>query len=133
MSGSPVDEKLVQFANKFSNPETTIILIHIIIIQRSFPLDIDDENSYNKAEKTLKSLETQTRKIHPSTFGEIIQARHAGSAILEMVKINKPRLLIIGTNKKSNGKLKVGENAQFILKNSICPTILYKDNNFKNE
>ena len=133
MSGSPVDEKLVQFANKFSNPETTIILIHIIIIKRSFPLDIDDENSYNKAEKTLKSLENKTRKIHPSTFGEIIQARHAGSAILEMVKINKPRLLIIGTNKKANGRLDIGENAQFVLKNNICPTILYKDNNFKNE
>ena len=120
----------MQFASKFSNPETTIILIHIIIIQRSFPLDIEDENSHNEAEKTLKSLENKTRKIHPSTFGEIIQARHAGSGILEMVKINKPRLLIIGTNKKSNGKLDIGKNAQFILKNNICPTILYKDNNF---
>ena len=123
----------MQFASRFSNPETTIVLIHIIIIQRSFPLDIENENSYNKAEKTLKSLENKTRKIHPSTFGEIIQARHAGSAILEMVKINKPRLLIIGTNKKANGRLDIGENAQFVLKNNICPTILYKDNNFKNE
>ena len=123
----------MQFASEFSNPETTIILIHIIIIQRSLPLDIENENSYNKAEKTLKSLENKTRKIHPSTFGEIIQARHAGSAILEMVKINKPRLLIIGTNKKANGGLDIGENAQFVLKNNICPTILYKDNNFKNE
>ena len=120
----------MQFASEFSNPETTIVLIHIIIIQRSFPLDIEDENSYNEAEKTLKSLENKTRKIHPSTFGEIIQARHAGSGILEMVKINKPRLLIIGTNKKSNGKLDIGKNAQFVLKNNICPTILYKDNNF---
>jgi len=120
----------VQFAREFSNPETTIILIHIIIIQRSLPLDIDDEHSYNKAEKTLKSLENKTRKIHPSTFGEIIQARHAGSAILEMVKINKPRLLIIGTNKKTNEKFNIGKNAQFVLKNNICPTMLYKDNDF---
>ena len=116
----------MQFASEFSNPETTIILIHIIIIQRSLPLDIENENSYNEAEKTLRTLENKTRKIHPSTFGEIIQARHAGSAILEMVKINKPKLLIIGTNKKSNGKFDIGKNAQFVLKNNICPTILYK-------
>ena len=42
----------MQFASEFSNPETTIVLIHIIIIQRSFPLDIENENSYNEAEKT---------------------------------------------------------------------------------
>tara|TARA_B100001179_G_C18593832_1_gene406119 strand:- start:392 stop:754 length:363 start_codon:yes stop_codon:yes gene_type:complete len=117
----------VQCADAFSNPETTIILIHVIIIHRSSPLDIDDENSYNKAEKTLKSLENQIRKIHPSTFGEIIQARHAGAAILEMVKVNKPRLLILGANKKENGKFDIGKNAKFVLKNNICPTILYKD------
>ena len=70
----------MQSAGAFSNPETTIILIHVIIIQRSSQLDINDENSYNKAEKTLKSLENKIRKIHPSAFGEIIQARHAGAA-----------------------------------------------------
>ncbi len=123
----------MQFASEFSNPETTIVLIHIIIIQRSLPLDIDDENSFIKAEKILESLENKTRKIHSSTFGEIIQGRHAGSAILEMVKINKPRLLIIGTNKKANGKLNIGKNAQFVLKNNICPTILYKDNDFNEQ
>ena len=117
----------MQCANAFSNPETTIILIHVIIIHRSSPLDIDDENSYNKAEKTLKSLENKIRKIHPSTFGEIIQARHAGAAILEMVKVNKPRLLILGANKKENGKFDIGINAKFVLKNNICPTILYKN------
>ena len=54
----------MQFASEFSNPETTIILIHIIIIQRSLPLDIDDEHSYNKAEKTLKSLErSEERRV----------------------------------------------------------------------
>ena len=103
----------MQCAGAFSNPETTIILIHVIIIQRSSPLDIDDENSYNKAEKTLKSLENKIRKIHPSTFGEIIQARHAGAAILEMVKINKPKLLILGANKKENEKFDLGKNAKF--------------------
>ena len=118
----------MQCADTFSNPKTTIILIHVIIIERSSPLDID--NSYNKAEKTLKSLENKIRKMHPSTFGEIIQARHAGAAILEMVKINKPRLLILGANKKENENFDIGENAQFVLKNNICPTILYKDPNF---
>lgn len=117
----------MQYADAFSNPETTIILIYVIIIQRSSQLDINDENSYNKAEKTLKSLENKIRKIHPSAFGEIIQARHAGAAILEMVKINKPRLLILGANKKENGRFDIGENAQFVLKHNICPTILYKD------
>ena len=117
----------MQCADAFSNPETTIILIHVIIIHRSSPLDIDDENSYNKAPKTLKLLENKIRKIHPSTFGEIIQARHAGAAILEMVKVNKPRLLILGANKKENGKFDIGINAKFVLKNNICPTILYKN------
>ena len=44
-----------------------------------------------------------------------------------MVKINKPRLLILGANKKENGRFDIGENAQFVLKHNICPTILYKD------
>ena len=117
----------MQYADAFSNPETTIILIHVIIIHRSSPLDIDDENSYNKAEKTLKFLENKIRKIHPSAFGEIIQARHVGAAILEMVKINKPRLLVLGVNNKEKEKFDIGENAQYVLTNNICPTILYKD------
>ena len=44
----------MQSAGAFSNPETTIILIHVIIIERSSPLDIDNKNSYNKAEKNTE-------------------------------------------------------------------------------
>ena len=39
-------------------------------------------------------------------YGEIIQSRHAGSAIIEIININKPKLLIIGANEKEKSALK---------------------------
>jgi nucleotide-binding universal stress UspA family protein len=116
---------LIENAIEISDEDTEICLLYVIIIPKSKALDVEDEKSFENAENILKKLETKYKKIS-KMYGEIIQSRHAGSAIIEIVNINKPKLLIIGANEKEGSNTIIGSNASYILNNIICPTIIYK-------
>ncbi|MFL2768048.1 MAG: universal stress protein [Dehalococcoidia bacterium] len=125
ISGSYLDNNLIENAIEISDEDTEICLLYVIIIPKSKALDVEDEKSFANAENILKKIETKYKKIS-KMYGEIIQSRHAGSAIIEIVNINKPKLLIIGANEKEGSNAIIGSNASYILNNIICPTIIYK-------
>ena len=91
--------------------------------KRSYP----NELGQMLTEKTKEFYFCHNCSISGETSSELL--RRAWGNIKSHSNANI-MLLIIGTNKKSNGKFDIGENAQFVLKNNICPTILYKHNNF---
>jgi len=99
----------------------------VIIIPRGKELDIEDHESFQKAEKILNQLEHKFKKTNETIYGEIIQARHAGAAIMEIAKTNNTKFLIIGANKNRKKTHEIGLNASYILKNQSCPTIIYKE------
>ena len=125
ISGSYLDENLIKNAIEISDENTEICLLYVIIIPKSKALDIEDEKSFTKAENILKKLEIKYKKFS-KMYGEIIQSRHAGSAIIEIININRPKLLIIGATEKEDSSTTIGSNANYILNNIICPTIIYK-------
>jgi hypothetical protein len=118
---------LIRFAINLSDDNSEICLLYVIIIPREKELDIEDHKSFQKAEKILKQLEQEFQNTHGNIYGEIIQARHAGAAIIEIAKINNPQFLIIGANKCKNTTSKIGLNASYILNNQACSTIIYKE------
>jgi len=125
ISGSYLDDNLIKNAIEISDENTEICLLYVIIIPKSKALDIEDEKSFTKAENILKKLEIKYKKFS-NMYGEIIQSRHAGSAIIEIININKPKLLIIGANEKEKSEVPIGSNAIYILNNLNCPTMIYK-------
>ena len=120
---------MVKKALEISDDKTEICMLYVIIIPKSKALDIEDKNSFSRAENVLKKLETKF-KNKTNIHGEIIQARHAGAAIIEIADINDPSLLLIGVNENSKSDSIIGSNASYILKNTTYPTLIYK-NKFK--
>ena len=125
ISGSYLDDGLVEKALEIADDQTEICMLYVIIIPKSKALDIEDEKSFSRAENVLKKLETKFKnKIN--IYGEIIQSRHAGAAIIEIADINNPSLLLIGANENLNSDFIIGSNASYILKNTTYPTLIYK-------
>ncbi len=116
---------MVEKALEIADDQTEICMLYVIIIPKSKALDIEDEKSFSRAENVLKKLETKFKnKIN--IYGEIIQSRHAGAAIIEIADINNPSLLLIGANENLNSDFIIGSNASYILKNTTYPTLIYK-------
>ena len=110
---------------EIADEQTEICMLYVIIIPKSKALDIEDKNSFSKAENVLKKLEEKFQN-KVNIYGEIIQSRHAGAAIIEIAHINNPSLLLIGVNENSNSDSIIGSNASYILKNTTYPTLIYK-------
>ena len=103
----------------------TIIAVHVIPVERCFPLDAEIEASLQTAESVITGAEQRIEKLGHVAMSDILQAREIGPALIEASIEHMADLILISLNcKTAFGEFYLGNVVPHILKNALCRVIL---------
>lgn len=105
-----------------------IRLLHVIEVVRSLPLDAPVPHLSEQGERLLQ----QAQDLVEDEYGlpcetDLLQARAAGPAILEIILERKPTMAIIGaTEKRRFGEIFFGSTVEYLLKRSPAKVVIIR-------
>ncbi len=127
ITGTKVDEEAMRLACRLTKKEKgKIWSVYVVTIKRSLPLDAEIASEISKAEEALDHIEMIAEEEDNEIETDILQAREAGPAIVEEAVERGIDIILMGASyKKRFGQFSLGDVAPYVLKNSVCPVILY--------
>ena len=102
-------------------------LVHVIEVPRSLPLKAVLERESDQANKLLGSALQIAERIGCEAVAEVVQARDAGSAIVEEAKDHHCALILIGSTRRINQGNDIGKTIPYILTHAPCRVWLVQD------
>jgi nucleotide-binding universal stress UspA family protein len=125
--GSSTDEETIELACRLAKQDKgKIHAIYIITMARDLPLDAQIEPEIQKAEELLNHIEAVAEKQNYKIDTDLLQAREAGSAIVDAALERGVDLILMGlAYKKRFGEFSLGDVVPHVLKNAPCCVILY--------
>ncbi|HTI15805.1 MAG TPA: universal stress protein [Dictyobacter sp.] len=129
LSGEKLDANLVYLGCQMAKgARRKVHLVHVIEVPRALPLKAVLTQESEEADQMLNSALKIAERIGCSAIPEVVQARDAGSAIVDEVKDNNCALLLIGFVR--NGSRPQGElskTVSHVLANAPCRVWLVQD------
>ena len=99
--------------------------LHVIEVKNELPVDAEVDASNGEA--ILERIEAVGAGTKCQVQAEYLQARRAGPAIVQEASNKEVGLIILGIpHKRQLGRFAIGETASYILKNALCPVILWR-------
>jgi len=125
--GSPTDEETIELACRLARQDKgKIHVIYIITMARDLPLDAQIEPEIQKAEDILSHIEAVAEKQNCRIEADLLQAREAGTAIVDAALEREVDLILMGlAYKRRFGEFCLGDVVPYVLKNAPCCVILY--------
>ena len=125
--GTEADEETIKLACRLAKPDKAkICAVNVIPIERTLPLDAEKEDEVEKAEEILNHIEAIAKKEGFSIDTDLLQAREAGSTIVDEAVERDVDLILMGVEyKKRFGQFSLGTVIPYVLKNAPCRVILY--------
>jgi nucleotide-binding universal stress UspA family protein len=102
-------------------------LVHVIEVPRSLPLNATLEQETNRADKLLKSAMEIAGRVGCDAISEVVQAREAGSAIVEEAKDHHCSLILIGQVRHGTRQLDISKAVSYVLANAPCRVWFVQD------
>ena len=103
-----------------------LFALHVIEVALELPVDAEVDSA--RGEAILARIEALSKETKSPVEAEFLQARHAGPAIVQEALERGVEMIIMGIPYKSRlGQFSLGETASYILKNSPCPVILWRE------
>ena len=113
-----------QLAKEF---DAKVHALYVIEVGQEFPLDAEIDAARDKAEKVLDRIEALAREEKCFVDGAILQARHAGPAIIQDSTERKMDMIAIGVAHTERFKhSELGEVVTYVLQHSSCPVLIWK-------
>jgi nucleotide-binding universal stress UspA family protein len=128
VSGAETDIETIKLACRLVRKDRAkILVIYVIPIERSLPLDAEMSAEVKRAENILNNAErialTQGYEIET----DLLQARNIGPSIIDEALERKADLIVMGIYYKQHfGQYSLGDITPYVLKNAPCPVILYQ-------
>jgi nucleotide-binding universal stress UspA family protein len=125
--GTVADEEAMKLACRLAKKDKgKIWSVYVVTIKRSLPLDAEIASDIQKAEEVLDHIEMIAEEEGCEIETDILQAREAGPSIIDEAVERGIDVILMGASyKKRFGQFSLGDVAPYILKNSVCPVILY--------
>ena len=125
--GTVADEEAMKLACRLAKKDKgKIWSVYVVTIKRSLPLDAEIASDIQKAEEVLDHIEMIAEEEGCEIETDILQAREAGPSIIDEAVERGIDVILMGVNyKKRFGQFSLGDVAPYVLKNSVCPVILY--------
>jgi len=125
--GTEADEEAMKLACRLAKKDKgKIWSVYVIAIKRALPLDAEIEPEIQQAESILDHMEIVAEEQDFEVETDVIQAREAGSAIIDEAVDRGVDLILMGVKyKRRFGQFSLGNVVPYVLKNSPCPVILY--------
>lgn len=127
VSGTKADEEAVTLACRLARKDkASILVVYVIPIDRTLPLDAELETEVEQAERVLDQMESVATRENYSIETDLLQARDAAPAIVDEAIEREADLILMGaTYQRRFGQFSLGDVTPYVLKNAPCRVILY--------
>jgi nucleotide-binding universal stress UspA family protein len=125
VDGSDADADSIKLACRLAKSEKAkILVVHIIPIERSLPLDAELSKEIKKAETILERAERIGLERGCAVETDLLQARNIGPSIVDEAVERGTDLIVMGlTYKRHFGQYSLGDVTPYVLKNAPCQVI----------
>lgn len=129
VNGSRGDERALEVAGKLAvNRPVAATLVYVVEVLQSMPLDAELPEELERGEQVLARAEALAGHHLPASnqivSTDLLQARSAGSAIVDEAIERHADLVVMSTVRRSkHGKLTSGETSNFVMLNAPCEVI----------
>ena len=127
--GDRCDDDVVQLACELlKSSKGMLYILHVIEVERGLPVDAEIDLATARGEEVLKHLEEVAGHYKCKTKAELIQARHAGSGVVQEAVDKGVDSIVLGLPfRERYGSFSLGETVPYVLKNAPCRVILWRD------
>ena len=127
VSGTKADEEAVTLACRLARKDkASILVVYVIPIDRTLPLDAELETEVEQAERVLDQMESVATRENYSIETDLLQARDAAPTIVDEAIEREADLILMGaTYQRRFGQFSLGDVIPYVLKNAPCRVILY--------
>ena len=126
VSGNSCDEEMVRLAcDLLESSRSMIYILYVIEVERGLPGDAEVTPAAAKGEQVLKDMEGVARNYKCHMEAKLVQARKAGTAVVQEAVDKGVDAIVVGTSyKRPFGSYSLGESIPYILKNAPCRVVV---------
>ena len=105
-----------------------LIILYVIQVDRSMPLDAEIPEQVSRAEQALNRAELAASLQRNVVEAEMLQAREIGAAIVHEAAVRDVDAVVISTGySKTNGKFSLGPDIHYVLEFAACNVLLLRE------
>lgn len=129
VTGDSIDKQIVKLACELlETNRSSVYILYVIEVGRSVPLDADVVPAASKGEEVLKDMEQIARGYKCNLEAELVQARKAGSAVVQEAVNKAVDAIVVGLPYHERfGLYSLGESIPYILKHAPCRVIVSRE------
>jgi nucleotide-binding universal stress UspA family protein len=129
VSGSKSDDEAITLAcNTAKKNRATVYVIYVIEVRRALPLDAELPLENRRGEEVLSHADSIAEKLDYNLETELLQAREAGSVIVDEANERNVDLIVLGVDyKRRFGEFTLGDTAPYVMKNARCRVWLCRE------
>jgi len=129
VTGDSSDDQVIALACELlDSSHGTLHILYVIEVERAFPVDAEIAPAIAKGEEVLDHIEEVARKGKCNLEAELVQARHAGFAVVqEAADKNVGRIVLGCSYEKGLGSFSLSHTIPYILKNAPCSVLVWQD------
>ncbi len=129
LNGGSLDEELIDFAcYQAKRAKGRLYAVYVIEVKRELPLEVDLPEEVEKGEVVLQKAEDTASRWRQEIDTEVLQARDAGTAIVEEADRRGVELLVVGLRyRKRFDQLYIGTTVSHVLKNASCRVCVWRE------
>jgi nucleotide-binding universal stress UspA family protein len=120
-------EALAQAINVAKRNRGSVVVVHVIEVKRTLPLDADMTDEAQRGEEVLSESERLAAELDFHLDGELLQAREAGHAIVDEALERRVDAIVLGTEyKRPFGEFQLSRTIQYVMKHAPCQVWVYR-------
>lgn len=129
VEGAKIDEESLRIAcAQAKRDHAEIVLLYVIEVRRALAIDADVGTELERGEQVLEDLQRSARQLGCRVQTDLLQAREAGSAIVNEAVERQADLIVIGVPYKEKfGEFKVEARALYALDHAQCRVCLVRE------
>lgn len=128
-AGNKADVEAIKLACKLAKgAKSKVYVVYVIEVERSLPLDAELEPEMKKGEEVLRKAELIAGEQDCEVETDLLQAREVGPAVVDEAIERGVGMIVLGMGyKKRFGEFSLGQTIPYVLKNSPCSVMIYRE------
>ena len=128
IGGEKLDSNLVYLGCQMAKgARRKVHLVHVIEVPRALPLKAILSQESERADQLLKTAVEIAQQVGCDAIPEVVQARDAGSAIVDEARDHQCSLLLIGLVRHDTLQDHLDKTVSYVLANAPCRVWLVQD------
>ena len=120
-------EALAQAINVAKRNKGHVVVVHVIEVKRTLPLDAEMVDEAQRGEEILSEAERLADELDFEVSGELLQAREAGHAIVDEALERRVDAIVLGTEyERPLGDFQLSRTTQYVLKHAPCQVWVFR-------